>query len=206
MAFRKKGKWKDRQHKPSERRVNGRTDNITAIRKKGKWKDRQHKPSERRVNGRTDNTKAIRKKGKWLSGGLCCLSFHLPFFLMAIALSVLPFTLLCDGHCKDRQHKPPERRVNGRTDNTMAIKKKSKWKNRQYRLVLSVLPFSLLSGGLCCLFFHLLFFLVAIVLSVLPFTLFLMAIILSVFPFTLLSDGLCCLNGRTDNTSHQKEG
>ena len=25
---------------------------------------------------------------------LCCLSFHLPFFLMAIVLSVLPFTLL----------------------------------------------------------------------------------------------------------------
>ena len=50
---------------PSERRVNGRTDNIMAFRKKGKWKDRQHKPSERRVNGRTDNTMAIRKKGKW---------------------------------------------------------------------------------------------------------------------------------------------
>ena len=50
---------------PSERRVNGRTDNITSIRKKGKWKDRQHKPSERRVNGKTDNTTAIRKKGKW---------------------------------------------------------------------------------------------------------------------------------------------
>jgi hypothetical protein len=65
-------------------------------------------------------------------------------------LSVLPFTLLSGGHCvvcpsiyplsdgrkkgkwKDRQHKPPERRVNGRTDNTMAIRKKSKWKNRQY--------------------------------------------------------------------------
>jgi hypothetical protein len=41
---------------PSERRVNGRTDNAMAIRKKGKWKDRQHKPPERRVNGRTDNT------------------------------------------------------------------------------------------------------------------------------------------------------
>jgi hypothetical protein len=41
---------------PSERRVNGRTENTMAIRKKGKWKDRQHKPSERRVNGRTDNT------------------------------------------------------------------------------------------------------------------------------------------------------
>ena len=27
---------------PSERRVNGRTDNTMAIRKKGKWKDRQH--------------------------------------------------------------------------------------------------------------------------------------------------------------------
>ena len=41
---------------PSERRVNGRTDNTMAIRKKGKSKDRQHKPSERRINGRTDNT------------------------------------------------------------------------------------------------------------------------------------------------------
>jgi hypothetical protein len=46
-------------------RVNGRTDNAMAIRKKGKWKDRQHKPPERRVNGRTDNTMAIRKKSKW---------------------------------------------------------------------------------------------------------------------------------------------
>ena len=51
---------------PSERRVNGRTDNTTAIRKKGKWKDKTTQwPSERRVNGRTDNTMAIRKKGKW---------------------------------------------------------------------------------------------------------------------------------------------
>jgi hypothetical protein len=50
---------------PSERRVNGRTDNTMAIRKKGKSKDRQHKLSERRINGRTDNTTAIRKEGKW---------------------------------------------------------------------------------------------------------------------------------------------
>jgi hypothetical protein len=61
---------------PSERRVNGRTDNTMAIRKKSKWKDRQYNghqkerqstqwPSERRVNGRTDNTMAIRKKSKW---------------------------------------------------------------------------------------------------------------------------------------------
>jgi hypothetical protein len=65
---------------PSERRVNGRTDNTMTFRKKGKWKDRQHNghqkegemegqttqwPSERRVNGRTDNTMAIRQKGKW---------------------------------------------------------------------------------------------------------------------------------------------
>jgi hypothetical protein len=57
---------------PSERRVNGRTDNTMAIRKKGKWKDRQHKPPERRVNGRTDNT---------------------------MVLSVLRFILLSDGHC-----------------------------------------------------------------------------------------------------------
>jgi hypothetical protein len=38
----KKGKWKDTQHKRSERRVNGRTDNTMAIKKKGKWKDRQY--------------------------------------------------------------------------------------------------------------------------------------------------------------------
>ena len=50
---------------PSERRVNGRTDNTMAIRKKGKSKDRQHMPSERRINGRTDNITAIRKEGKW---------------------------------------------------------------------------------------------------------------------------------------------
>ena len=84
---------------PSERRVNGRTDNTMAIRKKGKWKYRQH-------NGH-------QKEGKW----------------------------------KDRQHNghqkegemegqtiqwPSERRVNGRTDNTMAIRKKGKWKDRQH--------------------------------------------------------------------------
>ena len=43
---------------PSERRVNGRTDNTMAIRKKGKWKDRPH-------NGRQkerQTTQAIRKK------------------------------------------------------------------------------------------------------------------------------------------------
>ena len=63
---------------PSERRVNG-GQTTQATRKKGKWKDRQHKPSERRemegltiqwpserrANGRTDNTMAIRKKSKW---------------------------------------------------------------------------------------------------------------------------------------------
>jgi hypothetical protein len=45
---------------PSERRVNGRTDNTMAIRKKGKWKDRPH-------NGRQkerQTTQAIRKKRK----------------------------------------------------------------------------------------------------------------------------------------------
>jgi hypothetical protein len=63
---------------------------------------------------------------------------------MAIALSVLPFTLLSGGLCclstairkkgkwKDRQHKPPERRGNGRTDNAIAIRKNGKWKDRQY--------------------------------------------------------------------------
>jgi hypothetical protein len=30
---------------------------------------------------------------------LCCLSFHLRFFLMAIVFYVLPFTLLSYGHC-----------------------------------------------------------------------------------------------------------
>jgi hypothetical protein len=40
---------------------------------------------------------------------------------MAIVLSVLPFTLLSVVHC-----------VNGRTDNTMAIRKKGKWKDRQH--------------------------------------------------------------------------
>jgi membrane glycosyltransferase len=80
-------------------------------------------PSERRVNGRTDNAMAIRKKGKWkdrftlLFGGLCCLFFHLLFFLVAIVLSVLPFTLFLMAII--------------RTDNTMAIRKKGKWKNRQ---------------------------------------------------------------------------
>jgi hypothetical protein len=48
--------------------VNGRTDNTMAIRKKGKWKDRQRKPSERRVNGRTDNTMIIRKKDNQHNG------------------------------------------------------------------------------------------------------------------------------------------
>ena len=33
---------------------------------------------------------------------------------------------------KDRQHKPSERRVNGKTDNIMAIRKKGKWKDRQH--------------------------------------------------------------------------
>ena len=47
QATRKKGKWKDRPHKPSERRVNGRTDNTTAIRKKGKWKDRQYNGNQK---------------------------------------------------------------------------------------------------------------------------------------------------------------
>jgi hypothetical protein len=57
QAIRKKGKWKDRQYNghqkkgymegqtiqwPSERRINGRTNNTMAIKKKGKWKDRQH--------------------------------------------------------------------------------------------------------------------------------------------------------------------
>ena len=42
MAIRKKGKWKDRQHKPSESRVTGRRENAMAIRKKSKWKDRQY--------------------------------------------------------------------------------------------------------------------------------------------------------------------
>jgi hypothetical protein len=59
-------------------------------------------PSERRVNGRTDNA----------------MVFHLAFFLMAIVLSVLPFTLLSDGYCIVCPS-----RVNGRTDNTSHQKK-----------------------------------------------------------------------------------
>jgi hypothetical protein len=42
---------------------------------------------------------------------------------MVVALSVLPFTLL---------QWPLKRRVNGRTENTMAIKKKGKWKDRPH--------------------------------------------------------------------------
>jgi hypothetical protein len=52
---------------------------------------------------------------------------------------------------------PSERRVNGRTDNAIAIRKNGKWKDRQYNnhqkeemaIVLSVLPFTLLSDGYC---------------------------------------------------------
>jgi heme/copper-type cytochrome/quinol oxidase subunit 4 len=83
-----------------------------AIRKKGKWKDRQHKPPERRVNGRTDNTMFHLPfflmafvlsvlPFTLLSDGLCCLSFHLPFFLLAVILSVLPFTRQHNGHQKE---------------------------------------------------------------------------------------------------------
>jgi hypothetical protein len=42
---------------------------------------------------------------------------------------------------------PSERRVKGRTDNTMAIRKKGKWK--EMAIVLSVLPFTLLSDDYC---------------------------------------------------------
>jgi hypothetical protein len=41
---------------------------------------------------------------------------------MAIVFSVLPFTL----------QKANRKRVNGRTENTMAIRKKGKWKGRKY--------------------------------------------------------------------------
>ena len=46
---------------PSERRVNGRTDNTMAIRKKSKWKDRQHNGQKKKR--RTDNT-MTRGKGE----------------------------------------------------------------------------------------------------------------------------------------------
>ena len=36
------------------------------------------------------------------------------------------------GKSKDRQHKPSERRVNGRTDNATTISKKGKWKDRPH--------------------------------------------------------------------------
>jgi hypothetical protein len=42
---------------------------------------------------------------------------------MAVVLSLLTFTLLSDGRC---------RKINGRTDNTTAIRKEGKWKDRQY--------------------------------------------------------------------------
>jgi hypothetical protein len=45
---------------PSERRVNGRTDNTMAIRKKGKWKDRQH-------NGHQKEGKMEGQKIQWPS-------------------------------------------------------------------------------------------------------------------------------------------
>jgi hypothetical protein len=65
-----------------------------AIRKKGKSKDRQHKPPER--------------TSFWWP--LCCLSFHLPFFLMAC--------VVCPSIYPSFWWPPSERRVNGRTDNT----------------------------------------------------------------------------------------
>jgi hypothetical protein len=94
-------------------------------------------PSERRVNGRTMAIVLSVLPFTLLSDGFCCLSFHLPFFMMAFVLSVLPFTLLSNGHCVvcpsiyPTTQWPSERRVNGRTDNTMAIRKKGKWKDRQ---------------------------------------------------------------------------
>jgi hypothetical protein len=48
----------------------------------------------KRENGRTDNTMDNRKKGKWKDR-----KHNGPLFLMVIVLSVLPFTLLSDGHC-----------------------------------------------------------------------------------------------------------
>jgi hypothetical protein len=55
---------------------------------------------------------------------------------MAIVLSVLPFTLFLLAVVRvqmegQKTQWPSERRVNGRTDNTMAIRKKGKWKDRQ---------------------------------------------------------------------------
>ena len=66
QAIRKKGKWKDRQYKPSERKINGRTGNATAIRKKSKWKDKQHNGHQKE----RQTTQAIRKKDKKTNNGL----------------------------------------------------------------------------------------------------------------------------------------
>jgi hypothetical protein len=45
---------------PSERSVNGRTDNTMAIRKKGKWKERPHNGHQKE----RQTTQATRKKSK----------------------------------------------------------------------------------------------------------------------------------------------
>jgi hypothetical protein len=50
---------------PSERRVNGRTDNTTAIRKRLNERTDNTMAIRKKVNGRTDNTMAIRQNGKW---------------------------------------------------------------------------------------------------------------------------------------------
>jgi hypothetical protein len=73
-----------------------------ATRKKGKWKDRQHKPPFTLLSdGHCVVCPSIYPSFWWLvlsvlpftllSGGLCCLFFDLPFFLMAIVLSVLQY-------------------------------------------------------------------------------------------------------------------
>jgi L-lactate permease len=85
---------------PSERSVNGRTDNTMVIRKKGKWKDRQYNDhqKESKWKDRQHNDKQKEELLFFLMAIVLCV-LPITLLLMAILLSVLPFTLLSDGHC-----------------------------------------------------------------------------------------------------------
>ena len=48
---------------PSERRVNGRTDNTMAIRKKGKLKDRQHNGHQKKGKSKDRQHNGHQKEG-----------------------------------------------------------------------------------------------------------------------------------------------
>ena len=50
---------------PSERRVNGRTDNTMAIRKKSKWKDRQYNGHQKEGKWKDRQHNGHQKEGKW---------------------------------------------------------------------------------------------------------------------------------------------